>query len=141
MVTVDLTLFLQIGNMVLLMYLLNIFLYKPVRKILSERQEKLQGMRDDVQGYEQRAASRQKDVDAKMAEASGKAKAALDKARDEAQRAGDSRIAAIKEETEAMKEKQLAELKSEIGTARNGLEAKLDEFATEMAGKILGRSV
>ncbi len=141
MVTIDKTLLLQIINMIVLMVLLNRVLYKPVRQILKERAGKLQGMRDDVQDFEQRAAARQKEVDAKMAEASGKAKAALDTARDEAQKAGDSRLKAIKDEMEAMKEKQLAELKSEVDTARGGLEAQVGEFATAMAGKILGRSL
>lgn len=141
MVTTDKTLLLQIINMVILMLLLNKMLYKPVRQILRERAAKLQGMRDDVQGFEQQAALRQREVDAKMAEASGKARAALDAARDEAQKAGDSRIAAIKEETEAIKEKKLAELASEVESARKSLEEGLEGFATEMAGKILGRSV
>ncbi len=141
MVTIDKTLLLQIINMVVLMLLLNKMLYQPVKQILRERAAKLQGMRDDVQGFEQQAALRRQEVDAKMAQASGKAKAALDAARDEAQKAGDARLAAIRKETEAMKEKKLAELASDVEEARKGLEKELDGFATGMAGKILGRSL
>ncbi len=141
MVTIDKTLLIQIINMLVLMFLLNKVLYKPVRQILKERAGRLQGMRDDVQNYEQQAASRQQEVDAKMAAASAKAKAALDAAREEAQKAGDARLADIKKETETMKESQLAALASEVMDARKGLEKGLDGFATEMAGKILGRSL
>ncbi len=141
MVTIDKTLLLQIVNMIVLMVLLNRMLYKPVRQILRERAGKLQGMRDDVRDFEQRAAARQQEVDAKMAEASGKAKAALDAARDEAQKAGDARLAAIKDEVEAMKESRLAELQSEVETARGTLETRVEEFAEAVAGKILGRSL
>ncbi len=141
MVTLDKTLLIQIINMIILMFLLNKLLYKPVRQILKERAGRLQSMRDDVLGFEQQAASRQKEVDAKMAEASGKAKAALDAARDKAQKAGDERLAAIKEETETMKEQKLAELKSEVGAARDSLAANVNEIAADMAGKILGRSL
>ncbi len=141
MVTIDKTLLIQIINMLVLMFLLNKVLYKPIRQILKERAGRLQGMRDDVQGYEQQAASRQQEVDAKMAEASTKAKAALDAAREEAQKAGDARLADIKKETEAMKESQLAALAADVKSARKGLEKGLDGFATAMAGKILGRSL
>ncbi len=141
MVTIDKTLLIQIINMLVLMFLLNKMLYKPVRQVLKERAGRLQGMRDDVQGYEQQAASRQQEVDAKMAEASAKAKAALDAAREEAQKAGDARLADIKKETETIKERQLAALAVEVKGARRGLEKQLDGFATEMAGKILGRSL
>ncbi len=141
MVTVDKTLLIQIINMVVLMFLLNRMLYRPVRQILKERAAKLQGMRDDIQGFEQQAALRQQEVDARMAEASGKAKAALDAARDEAHKAGDARLAAIRQETEEMKDGQLAELTSSVAAVRKGLEKELDGFASGMVKKILGRSL
>jgi F-type H+-transporting ATPase subunit b len=141
MVTLDKTLLLQIINMIVLMFLLNKMLYKPVKQILKERAVKLQGMRDDADGFEQRAAQRQQEVDARMAEASGKAKVALDAARDEAQKAGDARLEAMRDESEEMKEKKLAELKSEIKVARSSLDSGVEGFAKEMAGKIMGRSL
>ncbi|PIE72857.1 MAG: hypothetical protein CSA20_06035 [Deltaproteobacteria bacterium] len=141
MVTIDKTLLFQIINMVILMLLLNRMLYKPVRQILRDRAAKLQGMRDDVAGFEKQTTLRQQEVDAKMAEASAKARAALDAARDEAQKAGDARLAEIRKEAEALKEKRLAEIASDVDSARKGLDGGLKGFATDMAGKILGRSL
>jgi len=141
MITTDITLFIQIINMVVLMYLLNKVLYSPVRRILRERSERLQGMQEDIAKFEKNAQLRQQEVDAKMAKASGKAKAALDAARAEAQKAGDEKLAAIKAEAEEAKDAKLADLKSQIDGARSSLKAGLDGFAAEMAGKILGRSL
>jgi F-type H+-transporting ATPase subunit b len=76
-----------------------------------------------------------------MAKASGKAKAALDSARAEAQVAGDEKLAAIKAEAEAVKNAKLTELKAEIDSARTSLAGDLTGFATDMASKILGRSL
>ena len=81
MITMDITLVIQIVNMIALMFLLNAVLYKPIKKILKERSEKLHGMEEDISDFEKKAALRQSEVDAKMAKASGKAKAALDNAR------------------------------------------------------------
>ncbi len=137
----DITLFLQIVNAFVLMFLLNGIIYKPVLKILKERATKLQGMRDDVTKYEDNARRRQEEVDKKMHKASTQAKAALDSARASAKAAGEEKLAAIKAEADAEKDKQLAEVKSQFDAARKELEAGLEGFATAMAGKILGRSL
>ncbi|NNK95058.1 MAG: hypothetical protein HKP41_11970 [Desulfobacterales bacterium] len=141
MITIDITLVIQMVNMVVLMFLLNGVLYKPVKNILRERSEKLQGMQGDVAKFEKNARLRQEEVDAKMAKASGKAKAALDAARAEAQAAGDEKLASIKAEADAFKDKQLVEINEQIGEARSGLQANLDSFASDMASKILGRAL
>lgn len=141
MVTIDITMVIQIINMVVLMFLLNKVLYKPVKKILKERSEKMQGMQNDVAKFEQNARLRQEEVDAKMSKASGKAKAALDEARAEAQAAGDEKMASIKAEVDEYKDTQMADITTQIGDAQKDLKANLDGFATAMASKILGRAL
>jgi F-type H+-transporting ATPase subunit b len=141
MITTDITLVIQIVNMIVLMFILNRVLYLPVKKILKERSEKLRGMQDEISKFEKNAKLRQEEVDAKMAKASGKAKAALDSARAEAQAAGDAKLAAIKAEADAAKDEKLAALKSDIESAKKSLQEGLDGFANEMASKILGRSL
>ena len=141
MVTIDITLVIQMINMVVLMFLLNKVLYKPVKKILKERSEKMQGMQNDVAKFEQNARLRQEEVDAKMSKASGKAKAALDEARAEAQAAGDEKMASIKAEVDEYKDTQMADITTQIGDAQKDLKANLDGFASAMASKILGRAL
>jgi F-type H+-transporting ATPase subunit b len=141
MVTMDITLVIQIINMIVLMFLLNGVLYKPVKKILKERSEKLQALQGEITKFEKNAQLRQQEVDTKMAKASGKAKAALDTARAGAQAAGDEKLGAIKAEADANKNKQLAEIRSQVENARTGLQANLNGFAADMASKILGRSL
>ncbi|MFT5726006.1 MAG: F-type H+-transporting ATPase subunit b [Desulforhopalus sp.] len=141
MITTDITLVFQIVNMIVLMFILNRVLYLPVKKILKERAGKLRGMQDEISTFENNAKLRQEEVDAKMAQASGKAKAALDSARAGAQAAGDAKLAAIKAEADAAKDVKLAALKTDIESARKSLQEGLDGFANEMASKILGRSL
>ena len=141
MVTIDITMVIQMINMVVLMLLLNGVLYKPIKKILKERSEKMQGMQTDVAKFEENARLRQEEVDAKMSKASGKAKAALDSARAEAQAAGDEKMASIKAEVEEFKETQLADINTQIDSAQQELKANLDGFAKDMASKILGRVI
>ena len=141
MVTMDITLLIQIVNMIVLMFLLNAVLFKPVRKILQDRQEKMQGMQNDIATFEKNARLRQEEVDKKMAIASGRAKEALDSARAEAQAAGNEKLAAIKAEADSEKEMKLTGVRSQVADAGKELQSSLDTFASEMAGKILGRSL
>lgn len=141
MITTDITLFIQIVNMVVLMFLLNGVLYKPIKNILKERSEKLQGMQENISKFEKNAKLRQEEVDVKMAKAAGKAKTALDSARAEAQAVGDAKLAAIRTEADTAREAKLAELRAQIESARTSLRSNLDGFAAEMASKILGRSL
>ncbi len=141
MITVDITLVIHIINMIVLMFVLNAILYKPVLGILEKRQEKLDALSDDVEQFEQNARHRQAEVDKKMRQASAKAKKALDGARSEAQAAGAEKVAAIRQEADGEKEKQLSEVRSQVDAARKELLDNVTGFAQEMAGKILGRSL
>ena len=141
MITMDITLVFQMINIIVLMFLLNGVLYKPVLQILRDRSQKMKGTQGEIEKFEKNARLRQEEVDKKMIEASSKAKAALDGARAEAAAAGSEKLAAIKAEAEAGKEKKMAELKNQIDGAVKGLQDNLSGFASGLASKILGRSL
>jgi len=141
MITMDETLLFQIVNVIILMFVLNAVLYKPVLKVLKDRALKVKGLKEEIVKFDHDARSRQDDVDAKMRQASKKAKQALDSARAEAKAAGEKEMKAIKAATEADKEKQLADIKKQVDAATKDLRDNVDGFATDMATKILGRSI
>ncbi|NLX18916.1 MAG: ATP synthase F0 subunit B [Desulfobulbus sp.] len=141
MISIDVTLLMHIINMIVLMFVLNAILYKPVLGILEKRARKMSSLSDEVVKFEQDARQRQLELDNRMREASSKAKQALDGARAQAQAIGAEKLAAIRSESDSLKEKQLAELRQQIETARKELQEDTAAFAQAMAGKILGRSV
>ncbi|HHO48331.1 MAG TPA: hypothetical protein ENN06_07750 [Desulfobacteraceae bacterium] len=141
MITIDITMFIHIVNMIVLMIVLNAILYKPVQSILRKRQEKLETLSKDVEQFEENARHRQQEVDKKMREASARAKQALDGARSEAQAAGTVQLEAVRSEAEGEKKKRQAEIHSQIEAAQKELREATSEFANQMAGKILGRSL
>jgi F-type H+-transporting ATPase subunit b len=141
MITMDITLLFQMINIIVLMFLLNGVLYKPVRQILRDRSEKMKGTQAEIVKIQENARLRQEEVDKKLAKASGKAKSALDSARAEAAAAGNTKLAAIKAEADSSKEKKMAEIRSQVESAGKGLHADLNGFAVAMASKILRRSL
>ena len=141
MISIDITVFIHIINMIVLMIFLNRMLYKPVLEILDERKQAKDKLEGTVEDFERRSQTRQRDVERKMRAASAKAKKALDEARSKALAEGDNALAIIRKEAEVEKEQQLAEITSSLAAARQELLGDVEAVAQEMAAKILGRSL
>ena len=141
MIDIDITMVIQIVNVLFLIVIMNAVLYKPVRGILLEREKKLADLEGDAENYRKNAKLRGEEFDKKLLEVGQQAKAKLDAARNEAQEAGNATLAKIRGEADSAKATQLAEIKSDLATAQKDLSGQLDSFANEMASKILGRAV
>ena len=141
MLTIDLTLLIQFINMMVLMFLLNRVLYKPVRRIIQKRAEHLSSLQTEISGFDKSAQERREAVNAQMARAALQAKSTIDRGRSEAQSDASQRLDVRKKEVQADKEKQTAVIHDQMVAAKQSLEAELQGFATQMASKILGRSL
>jgi len=141
MITIDITMVIQIINILVLIGVLNVVLYKPVRTMLTKREEKAASLEKEIATFHKNAGLRQEEIDRKMQGARAKAKEELDGARGGAQTAGAEILGMIREEANAAKSDRLAEIQQQFGTAREQLRGQVDGFAAEIAGKILGRAV
>lgn len=139
MVSVDGSLVLQIVNFLLLIWIMNMVLYKPIRKILLERKAKVDGLQSDIEdsdrqvqsiedayaaGVRQARAAGQKEKEALMQAAIEEEKAIVGKINESAQA-----------ELKTVKEK----ITQEMGTVKAALEEEIDAFANAIEQKILGR--
>jgi len=141
MLTIDLTLLFQFINIMVLMILLNRVLYQPVRRIIQERAEHLGSLQTEIARFDQDARDRQDAVNTQMAQAAVQAKTTIDRGRSEAQADASQRLDVRKKAAQAEKEKQTAVIREQMTAAKQALEAELQGFATQMASKILGRSL
>jgi F-type H+-transporting ATPase subunit b len=141
MVTIDITVLIQIVNILVLIVLLNVVLYKPVRTMLTKREEKTVSLEKEIATFHKNAGLRQEEIGRKMQGARVKAREELEGVRVGAQAAGAEILGMIREEANATKADQLAEIQQQFATAREQLRGQVDGFAAEIAGKILGRAV
>ncbi|MFH1152505.1 MAG: ATP synthase F0 subunit B [Pseudomonadota bacterium] len=140
MVSVDGSLFIQIINFLFLLFMLNLVLFKPIRKILLERREKVSGLETGIQTLSQDAVAKDKAYkdglkgarteglkkkEAFIEEASQEEKAIIDKINQKAQ----ANLAQIR-----------AQVTEETDKARAALEKEIDVFAKGIGEKILGRA-
>ena len=139
MVSVDGSIVLQIANFLLLIWILNMVLYKPIRKILLERKEKMVGMQFDIDGSAQQVKSKE---DA-YADGVRQARAAGQKEKEMVmQAAADEEkaiIGKINETAQAELKDVRQKITQEMGTVKAALEDEIDAFADAIGQKILGR--
>lgn len=141
MIEIDITMAIQIINILILIVIMNMILYKPVRTVLAERAKRLTALAKDVETFDKNAVLRQEEINRKVRDAREKAKKVLDEARGGAQAAGAETMAKIRDEATAAKNEQLAAIRKEFATAQQELRGQVEGFAVEMASKIVGRSL
>ena len=140
MVSIDGSLIIQIVNFIFLIFVLNIILYKPIRKVLIQRKEKITGL-------EQRINMVGKDIKEKDGAFSlgikeAKAKGLAEK-RVLLQQAADEESEVI-EKINKKAQADLAEIRTKIAkdveSVSESLRQELDSFANAIGQKILGRA-
>jgi F-type H+-transporting ATPase subunit b len=140
-VTPDGSVFIQIANFVFTIWVLNLLLYKPIRKILRQRKDKVNGLELSIETSTRDA--REKDeafvAGVKEARARGveKKNALVQEAADEEK----SIIADINRKAQAELVQVREKIKEEAGVARASLQKEVDNFADQISEKILGRAV
>ena len=142
MITVipDISMVYQMINFLVLLFVLNLVLYKPIRNVLLERKAKIEGMQEGVQkasndlvagedaykdGLKQARSKGLKEKEAFIEAASQEEKEIIDKINKTAQ----ANLAEIK--------KQVAD---ETEQARKLLENEVEAYAKAIGEKILGRA-
>ena len=141
MIDIDITMPIQIVNILILIVIMNAVLYRPVRTILAARQKKMAALADDAENFKKNAKMRLEDYDRKMREARTVAKGRFDEARTEAQAVGGEEMSKVRGEADAAKTEQLAQIAAQFASAQQQLRGQVDGFANEMASKILGRAL
>lgn len=141
MIEIDLTMLIQIVNMLLLIVILNAVLYKPIRSILEERQKKITGLDEGIAKFRKNTGLRLEEFEQKMKDARIKAKKEYEAARVAALAESQEKLAGVRKEADAQKTGQLAEIGKQFAAAQGELKGQIDGFASDMAGKVLGRAL
>jgi len=141
MITLDASLWAQVIGILILIAILDSFLYKPMRRMLQERASKMNSIREEAERYERNAEQLLESFNAKQAKARSEG---IQKREELKAQAREEEKALIEESTkEALEEKNtlLSQLSTQIETARNELKAQAEAFAMEIAQKLLGRAL
>jgi F-type H+-transporting ATPase subunit b len=141
MLNIDYTLIIQIANFLFLLFILNILLYKPIRQILSQRKEEIDSFSGMIGEFEDKSAQSKKALEENKA---GARKEGL-KEKEELKGEGSDQEKGMLQVATSEASEKLDQARDEISaslvSARQTLEKELALFSTELAQKILGRSI
>ena len=141
MLEINSTFFFQIGNFLLLLLLLNIILYRPIRRVLIQRDDELDSLQKAIEDYQNRSEQNEKDIEEGVILARKEGFSEKEKFKGE----GMEQEKTLLQEANSSVEQKIGKAKSEIETkmsdVRKALEEQVAGFSTELAEKILGRSI
>ena len=137
----DWTLFLQMGNFILLIFILNAILYKPIRQILIERKNKIQGYKEGIDTLQQDASESEKSFQAKISEARQQGVREKGNLKQAGQEEEKQITDEINRKAQAELEAVRAQIAKDAEDARRGLEKEIEVFSGTIFEKILGRAV
>jgi len=141
MINVDGSVFIQIANFIFLIWVMNMILYKPIRKALLQRKEKVSGLERSIVDFNTQALEKENAFASGIKEArtSGlKEKQALIQS-------GSDEEKIVLENINKKAQVELAKSREKIAkdaeSVRISLQKELDTFVNAIGQKILGRAV
>lgn len=141
MIDINYTILVQLANFVVLIFVLNAILIKPMMKHLAERDDKIGSSHDQAKANAQKAENLLAEYEAGLADARMKASHAYNSIQQEGLAEQRTKLADAREKAQEMMAKAVAEINAEAGKARKTLEAEMEKLPKDIASKLLGRAL
>jgi F-type H+-transporting ATPase subunit b len=141
MINPDITLFVQMINFLILLFVLNLILFRPIRKIIKERNQIIDEFNTDITSMTDQAQESMDQFEHKILEAKKDGMAKIQAMKEEGEEAEAQLISATNQEVQAKVEEARKRVGSEIQGARDQLQAQVQAFSVAVTEKILERSI
>jgi len=141
MINPDITLIIQMINFLILLFILNLILFRPIRNVIKKRNQIIQNFNSDISSLTDEAQDSMERFEQKVLEAKKEGMAQVNKMKGEGERAEADLISATNTEVQAKIEEARKKVASDIQAARTQLEAQVQAFSVAVTEKVLGRSI
>lgn len=141
MIELNLSFVIQLINFGILVFVLNVFLYKPIRKVLADRRQVIDSAREKTVSVDAEVQSKMAQYEARLHEAKTEAGAR----RAESLKIAQAEEAAVLEKARKLASESLASIRQKVakeaGEARELLKKQAEVLSGDICEKILGRSL
>lgn len=134
------TLFFQIVNFLVLIWILNRLMFRPFLDLVARRREETEGTRKKAEDMTEHAESLKNTYNSNIAEATSAAAAIVDVQRKEGRGDGDRMLNEARNRSAGYLASSRGELQAEMDEMRKQITGLSTDLAGEMVRKILGRS-
>jgi F-type H+-transporting ATPase subunit b len=141
MIDIDWTLYAQIINFLLLVFLLNVVLFRPIRNALRERQAKVLAQEAEINLLTDQGRSLEDEIKEELAAARRAGAGARETLKQEGAQAEATLLDEVKRQVELEWATVEQKIKADMAKARASLQTQTQSFAQLLATKILGREL
>ncbi len=141
MIDIDWTLYAQIINFLLLVVLLNVVLFRPIRSALRDRQAKLLAQETEINVLTDKGRSLEDEIKEELAAARRAGAGARETLKQEGAQAEATLLEEVKRQAELEWATVEKKIKADMAKARKSLQTQTQSFAQLLATKILGREL
>jgi len=141
MINPDITLIIQMVNFLILLFVLNLILFRPIRNIIKERNQIIQNFNTDINSLTDEAQDSMERFEQKVLEAKKEGMSRVQDKKGEGEEAEAELIAVTNEEVQAKIQEARQKVASDIQEARTQLQAQVQAFSVAVTEKVLGRSI
>ncbi len=131
----------QLFNVILLVWLLSRFLYKPVLNMLNERTRRIQESLKDAEQVKEQLARANQDYDAKLGQARQEAAGILAQAQDRAKLQEQEILAQARVEADRIRAEARKQAEQERDQLLGDLKNQMAELVTLTASRVLGEEL
>ena len=128
-------------NLVLTFLILKKFLFKPVNKMIDDRQKEIDELFAEAEDAKKMAENMRADYDRKLAEAKESSAKIISEASQEANRRSDEIIRQARMDADALRQKADADIALERKKALNDVKGDISRIAMDIAEKVVEREL
>jgi F-type H+-transporting ATPase subunit b len=141
MIDINLSLFIQLIYILLLMWILNILLYKPIRTILKQRSDKMGLLASECNSAQENLRHKEKEVQEQIQQARKAGMEQKNLLKLDAQEEEKKLLQAANQQVEGELTQARSKITQQLEAARKSLTGDMAAFSQEIAQKILGRTI
>jgi F-type H+-transporting ATPase subunit b len=141
MIDINTSLFIQLANFIVLLIVLNIILFKPIRRIMQDREQGISSAFSDAKVAQERTQNLLDQYNNSLAEAKQKATSAYSVLYQQGLDAQRDVIAAERSASVELLDKARGEIAAASAAARADLRQEAERLSQDISAKMLGRAV
>lgn len=128
-------------NLIILFLIIRHFLFKPVNKVLDERQSAIDTDYSNAKTALDNAKKTENEWNAKIAEADKRADGIIKEAAEAADRRGDEIVAEAKKQADSIVDRARNEMELEKRKSEEAIKKQIADVSVAVAGKLLNREI
>ncbi len=141
MIDINVSLLIQLANFIVLLIVLHVILFKPIRQVMQERELGISSAFGDAKIAQERMQNLLGEYNASLAEAKQKAMTAYNSLYQQGLDAQRDMVAAERTKAGDMLDKARAEIVTASSAARGDLKKEAERLSQDITAKLLGRAV